>query len=86
MNKYYAIGDIHGMPAKLESLLDIISVDRQDTLIFLGDYLNRGPKPRGVIERIINLKKDSYRVVALKGNHEAIFLKLLRRRKLEPEM
>ena len=78
MSKYYAIGDIHGMLAKLESLLDIIPVDRQDTLIFLGDYLNRGPKPRGVIERIINLRKDGYRVVALKGNHEAVFLNLLK--------
>ncbi len=79
MGKYYAIGDIHGMLSKLEALLDMIPIEKnRDTLIFLGDYIDRGPYSRRVIQRIIDLKNDGYNVVALKGNHEAVFLELLR--------
>lgn len=44
--RYYAIGDIHGMLSKLEVLLDTIPMDKDlDTLVFLGDYLDRGQSP-----------------------------------------
>jgi len=81
MSKYYAIGDIHGMLSKLEALLATIPIDKdRDTLIFLGDYIDRGPHSRGVIQRIIDLKDEGYKVIALKGNHEAVFLEFLKGR------
>lgn len=78
MGKYYAIGDIHGMLTKLNVLLEMIPIDKdQDTIVFLGDYLDRGPNPKGVVQRIIDLKESGFNVVALKGNHEAVLLKML---------
>jgi serine/threonine protein phosphatase 1 len=78
MKRYYAIGDIHGMLSKLEALLDMIPMDTErDTLVLLGDYLDQGPEPAAVVQRIIDLRACGCNVVALKGNHEAVFLDLL---------
>ncbi len=64
------IGDIHGCHASLTNLLDKI-IDRADTLIFLGDYIDRGPQSRQVVETLLHLKKHhAHRLVFLKGNHE----------------
>jgi serine/threonine protein phosphatase 1 len=74
----YAIGDVHGCLAKLRRLLARIEAHRADKparLIFLGDYMDRGPDSRGVIEFIMALqhqRPDS--VICLRGNHEAIAL------------
>jgi len=76
VGRYFAIGDIHGCLGPLEALLEEIlpKVDpERDTLVFIGDYVDRGPDPKGVIERILELK-ERYRVVALKGNHEDMLL------------
>jgi len=45
-----------------------------DTLFLLGDYIDRGPDSKGVIDYIISLQKRSYRVVPLMGNHEIMFI------------
>ncbi len=82
----YAIGDIHGNLAALERLLDKIKPDlEQDRLIFMGDYIDRGPHPKGVVDYVLDLKNRAPldRVVCLKGNHEAMFLQFLQGREME---
>jgi serine/threonine protein phosphatase 1 len=70
-----AIGDIHGCNYLLNLLLDRVGIDpHKDTLIFLGDYLDRGPDAQGVIDTLLDLKKDCPNLVCLQGNHESMFL------------
>lgn len=73
-----AIGDIHGHRRALESLLDRVQPCREDTLVFLGDYIDRGPDSRGVLERIAKLQA-AQRVIPLLGNHEAALLEARQR-------
>lgn len=73
----FAIGDIHGNLAALESLLErlVPELDSTDTLVFLGDYIDRGPDVRGCIEAIVQLEEEApFTVVPLLGNHEAWML------------
>lgn len=73
--KIFAIGDIHGCSAKLDLLLDRLPLDpRRDTLVFLGDYLDRGPGAREVLDRLCRLRQDGVRIVPLMGNHEYLLL------------
>jgi len=67
-----AIGDIHGDLAGLDRLLSRLPPFKpEDTLVFLGDYCDRGPDSRGVIDRVRQLQDSGrFRVVALRGNHE----------------
>lgn len=67
--KYIAISDIHGKLYLLQELFNKLQINKQDTIIFLGDYIDRGEDSRGVINFIINLQKK-YKVITLKGNHE----------------
>jgi serine/threonine protein phosphatase 1 len=70
-----AIGDIHGCNSRLKQLLHRIVFDPlADTLVFVGDYLDRGPDVRGVIETLLTLKETSPNVICLRGNHETMFL------------
>jgi serine/threonine protein phosphatase 1 len=71
-----AIGDIHGSLRDLRTLWERLPrLTAADTLVFLGDYLDRGPDSRGVIEFVRGLTgRTPAKVVALKGNHEQIFL------------
>jgi serine/threonine protein phosphatase 1 len=70
-----AIGDIHGCNDRLKLLLDGIGIDpREDTLIFLGDYLDRGPDARGVIDTLLGLQQSCANLICLQGNHESMFL------------
>ena len=72
----YAIGDIHGEHGKLIKLLRKLRVKDSDTLIFLGDYVDRGPDSFEVIEELIKLNKN-YRCVFIRGNHDGLFLDYL---------
>lgn len=74
-----AIGDIHGCATALATLLDAIAPSADDTLVFLGDYIDRGPDSKGVIEQILALSSRC-RVVPLLGNHEEMLLLALRNR------
>jgi serine/threonine protein phosphatase 1 len=69
----YAVGDIHGRLDKLDALLAMLPLEPGDRLIFLGDYVDRGPDSRGVVERLIDLA-DAYPCAFLLGNHESMFL------------
>jgi len=74
--RIWAIGDIHGQLARLEELFQLISLDPdQDELVFMGDYIDRGPDSKGVIDRLLALKKSGLKATFLKGNHEEMFLK-----------
>lgn len=75
---YYIIGDIHGHFDKLTRLFDKIKkhITIDDSIIFLGDYIDRGPRSYDVIEFLIDIKKK-YRIICLKGNHEELFLNYL---------
>jgi serine/threonine protein phosphatase 1 len=78
MGRIYAIGDIHGCLAKLKGLVDRCKLDCGDedtTLIFLGDYIDRGPDSRGVVEFLINAQSQlANKIICLRGNHEALAL------------
>lgn len=74
--KIFAFGDIHGCSLELSLILERLPLTPESLLIFLGDYVDRGEDSKGVIEEILNLKKK-YKVVALKGNHEKMFLDFL---------
>lgn len=73
-NRLIAIGDIHGEVEKLNSLIDKLDLHKQDKVIFLGDYIDRGMHSKEVIERILNLSEE-IECVFLKGNHEDMLLK-----------
>lgn len=75
MGKIFAIGDIHGCLSKLERIISRICIDnKEDTLVFIGDYIDRGPDSKGVVDFVLDLKRKIHRVICLKGNHEQMFL------------
>lgn len=76
----YVVGDIHGRLDLLESALDRIEADRDAepaTLVFLGDYVDRGPESASVLYRLSTLKLEDTLVVCLMGNHERMLLDFL---------
>jgi serine/threonine protein phosphatase 1 len=77
----YAIGDIHGRLDALERLMEKIEPDlEKDRLVFMGDYIDRGPHSKGVVDYVLRLKNAAppENVICLKGNHEAMFLNFLK--------
>jgi serine/threonine protein phosphatase 1 len=70
----FVVGDVHGCLDELERLLDHLAPGADDTICFLGDYVDRGPNPRGVIDRLIRLRGEGPQCLYLKGNHEDMFL------------
>jgi serine/threonine protein phosphatase 1 len=82
MVKRWVIPDIHGCVQTVTSLVyDLIRPLRSDEIYFLGDYVDRGPDSKGVIDFIRNLQKSGYNVTALKGNHEDFMVELFDARK-----
>ncbi|MEZ4921451.1 MAG: metallophosphoesterase family protein [Saprospiraceae bacterium] len=77
MAKSYAIGDIHGCNQTLHALLDQLHLQKRDRLIFLGDYMHRGPDTRGVFDTIRSLPAKGLETICLRGNHEDFFLHML---------
>ena len=73
-----AVGDIHGCINKLKELLNLLSVRQEDTIIFLGDYIGRGPSSKEVISTLIELRKKNKNVFFLLGNHENLLLEYVR--------
>jgi serine/threonine protein phosphatase 1 len=71
MQHIFAIGDIHGCYDQLTDLLGRIPIDwTNDKLVFMGDYIDRGPKSYEVVEHLIGLQDVHSGIVFLKGNHE----------------
>jgi serine/threonine protein phosphatase 1 len=72
----YAVGDIHGERGRLEKLLASLPLLSGDRFVFMGDYVDRGPDSRGVVELLIEHAKR-WESVFLCGNHESMFLDFL---------
>jgi serine/threonine protein phosphatase 1 len=71
-----AIGDVHGCAAALRSILDAIKPQADDTIVVLGDCVDRGPDSRGVIDALLALR-ERCKLVPLLGNHEEMMLNFL---------
>jgi serine/threonine protein phosphatase 1 len=71
-----AIGDVHGCSLALRAVLDAIDPNPDDLLILLGDFMDRGPDSRGVVEQLLALA-ERCRLVSLLGNHEELLLAAL---------
>jgi serine/threonine protein phosphatase 1 len=71
-----AIGDIHGCHFALSTLMNEVKPDEGDQLIFLGDYIDRGPSSRAVIELLIRYRSLTV-CEFLKGNHELMIVEAL---------
>ncbi|HEV8550057.1 MAG TPA: metallophosphoesterase family protein [Polyangiaceae bacterium] len=77
----FAIGDIHGETTHLFKLLSCLpKLETTDTIVFLGDYLDRGPKSKDVVEYVRTLhERTPAKIVALRGNHEDAWLRVCQR-------
>lgn len=82
MNKIYCISDIHGCYEKLENLLNKISLQEEDEFVFLGDYIDRGPESKKVLDLLLSIK-SKFKSTFLLGNHEQMFLDFLKRPKMD---
>lgn len=77
----FAIGDIHGNIRALDDLLARVApeIGAQDTVVFLGDYIDRGKDSKACIERILDVRRTAKaRVITLLGNHEQWLLRTYR--------
>ena len=70
----FAIGDVHGSLQTLIKLLKKIRLNKSDALFLVGDYIDRGPDSKGVLDLLMSLQRKGYRVQPLMGNHELMFL------------
>jgi serine/threonine protein phosphatase 1 len=74
----FVVGDIHGHSFKLRRLLPLLQEKTEpgDALVFVGDYIDRGPDTRGVVDAVLELAGGGWEgpVTALKGNHEDMML------------
>jgi len=76
MGKIFAIGDVHGCLSMLKVLVGKLPIAKEDAIVFLGDYIDRGPESKGVVDFVIDLK-TKHNVVCLMGNHERMLLDYL---------
>src|SRR5688500_16189350 len=71
-----AVGDVHGCHRALAALVDALKIRASDTVVMLGDVVDRGPDSRDVISQLMALK-DRCRLVCIQGNHEQMLLDAL---------
>ncbi|MEL6562208.1 MAG: metallophosphoesterase family protein, partial [Bacteroidota bacterium] len=75
MRRKILVGDIHGCLATFEYLLEQININiESDSLYLLGDYIDRGPNSKGVIDKIASLIKEGFDVKPIRGNHEQMLI------------
>jgi serine/threonine protein phosphatase 1 len=82
MPRTFVFGDIHGCLAAFDCLLNAIEFDATDTIVTVGDYVDRGPNSKGVIDRLMELEQK-VNLIPLLGNHEEMLLAVLENR-MEP--
>ena len=76
MSQRWIIPDIHGCPQTLQALFEnMLKITKHDQLYLLGDYIDRGPDSKGVIDYLMHLQKEEYNVHCIKGNHEDMCVK-----------
>lgn len=74
----YVIGDIHGCLEETAYLLEALPLELSDRLVFLGDYVDRGPNSKGVVSYLLKWRRErKQEMVFLKGNHEDMFFSFL---------
>lgn len=75
----YAIGDIHGQLEELERVLDLVRADGGEDaqIVFLGDYVDRGPDSKGVVQKLIDGHAAGRPWVTIKGNHDRYLTRFL---------
>lgn len=76
-HEIFAIGDVHGCLTQLVNLVEICrQLDRDGvrTFVFLGDYVDRGPASKGVVDFLIDLQRNDSRTICLRGNHEQMLM------------
>lgn len=71
-----AIGDVHGCDTALQMLLTVVDPEPDDTLVFLGDLVDRGPGTKQVLEQVLRWQRRC-QVVVIQGNHEEMMLRAL---------
>lgn len=81
-NRLVAIGDVHGCASELMLLLEQVKPTPDTTVVFVGDYVDRGPHSRQAVDLVLELSQQCH-VVTLMGNHEAMMLDFLYRRDVE---
>ena len=80
--RVYSIGDIHGCLEPLETLVETIREDAsvhpgETTVVFLGDYVDRGPDSKPVVDYLLNDPIPEHETIFLRGNHEQAMLEFL---------
>lgn len=71
MREHWVIPDIHGCAKTLKALIeDLIKPSKHDWLYFLGDYIDRGPSSKEVVDYLMHLQREDYNLRLLLGNHE----------------
>ncbi len=78
-SQYLAIGDIHGCARTLDALTHKITSYHDHVHVFIGDYIDRGPDSRGVIDQLNAFSKE-YHCVFIRGNHEKMLLDALQKK------
>jgi serine/threonine protein phosphatase 1 len=73
MSRLLAIGDIHGCYSALLSLMKAVDLQCDDVVVTLGDYVDRGPNSKQVLEWLI-AQQACNKIVCLRGNHEVMML------------
>jgi serine/threonine protein phosphatase 1 len=72
---YFVLGDVHGCASTLNHLLwNILKIEAGDTIVFLGDLVDRGPDTKSVLDELFLIKKKGIHVIFIRGNHEEIML------------
>ena len=78
MSRRFAIGDIHGCLKTLRTLIENeIHLLKDDKVFFIGDFIDRGPDSKGVLDYTASLIRDGYNIQSVKGNHEEMLLESL---------
>ncbi|MGH6967708.1 MAG: metallophosphoesterase family protein [Stellaceae bacterium] len=89
-SRIYAVGDVHGRLDLLSRLHELVAADaarapaRRRVIVYLGDYVDRGPESRGVIELLMHRPLPGFERVHLMGNHEDYLLQFLERAEVGP--
>ena len=82
MIRVIAIGDIHGCSKTLKYLLlKKLKITRSDKIYCIGDYIDRGPDSKGVIDLIIKLRKEGFQLHTIRGNHEEMMMQSINNQK-----
>lgn len=77
MGRILAISDIHGCYDTFKSLLEKVNLSKEDELYMLGDFVDRGPKSKEVIDWVLEKQEEGYEINCLRGNHEQMLINAL---------